>query len=84
MRHKWLIAFSMVAVSMLSAPVGAQTTEGHLAYRVEGLDARDKGVNVQMLAQKTDQFAKLWQARYRRGCSGDKRRAFNRGSAGCA
>src|SRR5262249_7765495 len=44
------------------APVGATMTEGYLAYRVEGLDARDKGASVLTQQLKPDQFAKLWQA----------------------
>jgi hypothetical protein len=46
----------------LLVPVGAQTTEGFVAYRVDGLEARDKGANLTTQPLSPEQFAKLWQA----------------------
>src|SRR5262249_22276307 len=45
----------------LLQPIGAQITDGLVAYRVEGLDARAKPSNLQTQVIAPEQFAQEWQ-----------------------
>jgi hypothetical protein len=46
----------------LLVPLGAQAVEGVIGYRLDGLEGRGKGYNMQTVALKPEQFIKPWQA----------------------